>query len=149
MIKHEWARRLEFHGRGNRGYWKRRAPIIVCRPELVYDWKTDMIKRLVTVAAAAALFISTTAPSFAHDGWHGGGWHGGSGWHHHGGGWGVGPAIGLGVGLGLLGAAVATAPYSYPYYNPYNYPVYSYGSPYPYYSYPPGYGYGPGYGYAP
>src|SRR5689334_9747432 len=29
----------------------------------------------------------------------------------HGGGWGVGPAIGLGVGLGLLGGALATAPY--------------------------------------
>src|ERR1700758_2788877 len=83
----------------------------------------DMTRRLVTLPAAAALLVSSAVPSFADHhsgrhggsgGWHGGGggvsgssWHGagadwhnaGGGWHHggHGGGWGVGPAIGLGV----------------------------------------------------
>ena len=77
-----------------------------------------MIKRLLTLTAAAALLLGTTAPSFA--AWRGGGswhWHGGS-WHGHvwhGGGWVWGPAVGAAVGLGVLGAAIASAPYYYGY----------------------------------
>src|SRR5215469_2440492 len=46
-----------------------------------------MIKPVIALATATALLVSSAAPSFANNGWHGGGgWHGG--WHHHGGGWG-------------------------------------------------------------
>ena len=65
-----------------------------------------MSTRWVSLATAAGLLASTTAPAFAdRGGWggHGGGWHHGGGWmggwHRGGGGWGVGPAIGLGLAL--------------------------------------------------
>ena len=122
------------------GYWNRTLHKIVHANANQSTERTIMIKPVLALATATALLVSSSAPSFANNGWHGGGgWHGG--WHHHGGGWGVGPAVGLGLGLGLLGAAIATAPYySYPY--SYSYP-YPYGSPYPYgYAPAPAYGYG-------
>jgi hypothetical protein len=65
-----------------------------------------LLKILAAMLVLGATVAATSVPAQAH--WHGG--HGG-GWHHHGGGWGLGfgPGFALGYGAG------------YPYYSPYYY----------------------------
>jgi hypothetical protein len=79
--------------------------------------KTAAISLSALILAAGALGASTPASAAT---WRGGGWHGGV-WH---GGWRGGRYWGWGPGVALgalaVGAAIASAPYYYPYY-PYAY----------------------------
>jgi len=64
------------------------------------------MKKTATLIAAAALAVTTTAPSYAGSSC----WNGRcNSWNHHGGGIGTGAAVALGLGAFALGAAVAPA----------------------------------------